>query len=240
MHPYLTSDVLGVKMKKATFYTELAYILGLLVLAFGTALMERSDFGVSMVVAPAYLLHLKVSEFLPFFSFGMAEYTFQALLLVITMLILRRVRFSYFFSLVTAVIYGFMLDGFMLLVDYIGEVGTVTNVVIYVIGMMLCASGISLLFHTYISPEAYELFVKEITGKYNLDIHKVKTAYDCASCLLSIVMSFAFFGLWHFEGIKWGTAVCALANGTLIAIWTRIYERFFVFKDGLRLKKFFS
>ena len=39
--------------------TELAYVLGLVILAFGTALMERANFGMSMVVAPAYLLHLK-------------------------------------------------------------------------------------------------------------------------------------------------------------------------------------
>ena len=86
-------------MKKSTFYTEAAYLFGLVLLALGTALMERSDFGVSMVVAPAYILHLKVSEFLPFFSFGMAEYTLQAALLVVMMIILRRVRLSYFLFL---------------------------------------------------------------------------------------------------------------------------------------------
>ena len=44
--------------KQRVFFTELAYVLGILALALGTALMERADFGVSMVVAPAYLLHL--------------------------------------------------------------------------------------------------------------------------------------------------------------------------------------
>ena len=43
--------------RQIVFYTELAYVLGILALALGTALMERADFGVSMVVAPAYLLH---------------------------------------------------------------------------------------------------------------------------------------------------------------------------------------
>ena len=43
---------------KRVFYTELAYAIGITVLALGTALMERADFGMSMVVAPAYLLHL--------------------------------------------------------------------------------------------------------------------------------------------------------------------------------------
>ena len=86
-------------VKKRVFYTELAYVLGLLALAVGTALMERADFGVSMVVAPAYLLHLKLSEFWPFFTFGMAEYTFQAVLVLVTMLLLRRAKLSYFFLL---------------------------------------------------------------------------------------------------------------------------------------------
>ncbi|MDF2988950.1 MAG: hypothetical protein K0R50_4460, partial [Eubacterium sp.] len=34
-------------MMKRIFYTEHAYILGLLCLAWGTALMEAADFGVS-------------------------------------------------------------------------------------------------------------------------------------------------------------------------------------------------
>ena len=62
-------------MKKSVFYTELSYVFGMLILALGFAMMTYADFGLSMVVAPAYLLHLKVSQYLPFFSFGTAEYT---------------------------------------------------------------------------------------------------------------------------------------------------------------------
>ena len=57
---------------------------------------------------------------------------------------------------------------------------------------------LSLLFHTYISPEAYELFVKEISSKFNLDISKTKTVYDCCSCIIAVAMSFLFLGFWHF------------------------------------------
>ena len=46
---------------KRVFYCEVAYVLGLVVLAVGTALMEKADFGMSMVVAPAYLLYLKLN-----------------------------------------------------------------------------------------------------------------------------------------------------------------------------------
>jgi len=78
--------------EKKTFYCEVAYIIGIIILAFGTALMEKADFGMSMIVAPAYLLHLKISPHLPFFSFGVAEYVFQAFLLVLLSLVLRKVK----------------------------------------------------------------------------------------------------------------------------------------------------
>ena len=71
-------------MKRKTLYTELAYGLAMVGLSFSVALMTRADFGVSMVVAPAYLLYLKLNPVLPFFTFGMAEYTLQAVLLLFT------------------------------------------------------------------------------------------------------------------------------------------------------------
>ena len=124
---------------KRIFYTEAAYWIGLIALALGTALMTCADFGVSMIVAPAYLLHLKLSQVFPAFSFGMAEYTLQAALLIFMMILLRRVRLSYFFSFVTAVVYGFVLDNggwgivfvsiaaFNILIAVLGIVGSRKN-----------------------------------------------------------------------------------------------------------------
>lgn len=222
------------------FSNELAYVLALITLAFGTALMEAADFGVSMVVAPAYILHLKISEFLPFFSFGMAEYSLQAVLLLITAMVMRRFKLSYLFSFVTAVLYGLTLDGFILLVGLF-DAGTLwVRISFYLVGMLFGSIGVSLFFHSYISPEAYELFVKEISARINMDIHKFKTAYDCVSCLLSILLSFAFFGLWHFEGVKLGTVFCALVNGYIIGACTKFFNKHWRFEDKLPLRHLFE
>lgn len=226
-------------MKKHVFYTELAYVFGLIILALGTALMERADFGLSMVVAPAYLLHLKISEFLPFFTFGMAEYTFQAFLLILLFILMRRFKATYFFSFVTAVLYGFVLDGLMLLINLIPPFGLVGRLIFYVVGLIFCSVGVSLFFHTYISPEAYELFVKELSAKYNINIHRFKTGYDITSCIVSIILSFVFFGLWHFEGVKLGTVICALVNGFVISLCTRFFEKHWEFKDRFPLRRYF-
>lgn len=224
---------------KKNFYTELAYVFGLIALAAGTALMEAADFGVSMVVAPAYLIHLKLSQTLPFFSFGMAEYTLQAFILALMCIVLRRVKLSCLFSFVTALIYGFMLDGAMLFVALIPAQSVAMRAVFYLVGVLGCSIGVSLVFHTYIPPEAYELFVKELSAKFGVNINIFKTCYDCVSCLIGVILSFAFFGMWHFEGVKLGTVVCALVNGYIISLCTRFFEKRFEFRDALDARRYF-
>ena len=224
---------------RKTFYTELAYVLGLIFVALGVAFMEKPDFGVSMVVAPAYILHLKISETYSFFTFGMAEYTLQAVLLIIMALVLRRFKLSYLFSFVTAVIYGFILDLCMLLVSYVPMENMALRITYYTLGMVLCAIGIALFFHTYIAPEVYELFVKEVSSKYGVEIHRFKTGYDICSCLIGVILSFIFFGFGVFRGVKWGTIICAMINGTLIGLCSKFLEQRFEFKDGLGLRKYF-
>ena len=228
-------------MKKRTMFSEAAYLIGLAVLAFATAMMERADFGMSMVVAPAYLAHLKLSDMgWTFMTFGTAEYLLQLLLLVGLTVVMRSFRLSYLFSFVTAVIYGLMLDGSIALVGLIPGDGILFRAAFYVLGMVLCSAGVSLLFHTYIAPEAYELVVKEAAAKWKLDIHRTKTVYDLVSCAVAVVMSFAFFGFGVFEGVKWGTIVCALVNGWLIGLCSRFFERQFAFRDGLKLRCWFE
>lgn len=226
--------------RQIVFSTELAYVLGILTLALGTAFMERADFGMSMVVAPAYLLHLKLSQFYPFFTFGTAEYCLQAALLIVMCLMLRRFKVSYLFSFVTAVIYGFTLDGCMALIALIPGAGLAFRLAFYALGLIVCAFGVSLLFHTYIAPEVYELFVKEIAAKTGKNINVCKTVYDFCSCAVGVALSFAFFGLWHFEGVKLGTIFCALVNGATIGVCSRFFESRFAFEDKLDLRKYFT
>ncbi|MBR3796621.1 MAG: hypothetical protein IKK34_11460 [Clostridia bacterium] len=226
--------------KKPVLHSEAAYLLGIAILALGTALMEKADFGMSMVVAPAYLLHLRLVEALPFFSFGMAEYMLQGVILVLLALAMRRFRRVYLLSFGTAVLYGFTLDAMLALAAPLGADSFALRVLWYVLGMVVCSLGVALFFKTYISPEAYELFVKEIAGRTGQPIAKVKTIYDCVSCLLSVIMSFAFFGFGHFEGVKLGTVICALVNGAIIGAISAWLDRTFDLRDALALRSFFE
>lgn len=223
-------------MKKHTFYTGAAYILGLIMLALGTALMARGGFGISMVVAPAYILHLKLSQSFAFFTFGACEYLLQAVILAIMMLILKRVRLIYFLTFATTVIYGLLLDASMLALPQIAVGNYGLRIAVYIIGVLLCTSAIALFFKTYLPPAAYEVFVKNVSRKFGIKLFNFKTAFDISFCLIAAVMSLVFFG--EIRGIGVGTVLCALIYGSLIGLFTKHFDTFWCFKNAFNLKIF--
>lgn len=226
--------------KKITFYTELAYFLGILALAIGTLLMDRGDFGMSMVVAPSYVVWLKLNEVWPWLTLGMTQYIFQAAMLLVMCLIMRRFRMTYLLAFASSVLFGLCLDGCALWMNLIPVGGLVGQHFNYVGGVLICSVGVSLLFHTYFTPEVYELVVIEAAEVLHKNANRVKMVYDITSTVVGVGLSFLFFGLWHFEGVKLGTVLCALVNGFIIGQCTKVFEHFFEFKDGLKLRKFFK
>ncbi len=225
-------------MKKPVFYTELAYFLGIALIALGTAMTVWGDFGISMVVAPAFILHLKLSRLLPWFTFGVAEYVLQALLLVMLMCIRRKVKAAYFLSFLTAVFYALLLDGSTKLLSLLPEPRLWQRLLAYVAGDLVTCAGVAWIFHTYIPPEAYEMFVKELSFHFGLQLHTVKTAYDLGSLVVAAALSFVLLG--SLQGIGVGTVVTAFLNGTLIRLFSGLFERKWHFEDKLPYRKKFE
>ena len=222
---------------KRLFPQELAYLLGIVMLALSASLMAQANLGVSMVIAPAYLIYLKFSVSYPFFTFGMAEYGLQGILLIVMVLYLRQFRIRYLFSFITAVFYGFVLDIWMTFVERFDQIHGLPPLLYYILGLFLGAFGVALLFQTYISPEVYELFVMEVSARFDARISRFKTGYDISSCLLAIVLSFLFYGFLHFEGVKWGTVISAIVNGSMIGLFSRWMEKRLYFVRVLVRKK---
>lgn len=218
---------------RKTFYTEAAYALGIAILALGTALMSIGDFGMSVAVAPAYVLYLKMSEIWPSFSFGMAEYLLQGVLLAALSLTLRKFRIKYLLSFGTALLYGVLLDGFVLMTGWIPADSFSVRLICYVAGELACVAGIALLIHTHYPPAVYELIIKELSARYGWSIGRVKTVYDCVSCLAAVSLSLAFFGM--LQGVGVGTVVCALINGWLISRFSGFLDKRFRFADRLAI-----
>ena len=222
-------------LKRRTIYSEIAYLAGILLLAMGNSLSAYGDLGMSMVVAPAYVLHLALVDIFPWFSFGVAEYTVQAMVIIALIVMTRRVKARFFLSYGTTLIYGVFLDVFVgvvaLLPSLLGlRIGA------YVLGFLLSSCGVAILFTTYFPPGLYEVLVQEIVARWHLRLGVVKTVYDIGSLLVAVAMSLLLFGT--LRGIGIGTVVCAFLNGTFIHLFGKLYTRLFAVKDALPWRGF--
>ena len=225
-------------MKKRVFYTELSYFIGVAIVATGTALTAWGDLGISMVVAPAFVLHLKMSQIFPWFTFGVAQYILQAALLFLMVCLLRKMKFTYFLSFLTAVLNGLILDGASALLALLPEKLLWQRIVAYVLGDGMVCAGIALVFHTYFSPEAYEMFVMEVSKKLKFRLHTFKTVFDCLCLVVATVLSLLLLG--GLQGVGVGTAVCAFLNGTMINLFSKLFERIWIFQDKLPYRQKFK
>jgi uncharacterized membrane protein YczE len=221
-------------MKKIQKFGEWAYVCGIIFITLGIGMFTKADMGMSMVPAPAYLISLKVS----FLTFGMAEYLFQGFLLIVFCVVIHKFSWKYFFSFVTAVIYGVFLDLVLLVMQNVNPATFLSRVVLFAGGILLAAIGIAFFFHTYLPVEVYELFVKGISEHFNWDTSKFKIVYDCCSCVLAILMSYLFFG--KLQGIGLGTVICALVNGRLIGWVSKVLEKYIDFSPATNWDKFFK
>ncbi len=222
-------------MKKPVFYTEICYFLGIFLIAMGTAMTVLGDFGISMVVAPAYILHLKLSQSVSWFSFGVAEYVLQAVLLLVMACIVRKVKKAYFLSFLTAVFYAVLLDGSTRALSLLPELVLWQRLALYVVGDLVTCLGVAFVFRTYIPPEAYEMFVKELSGHFGIPLHRMKTLYDLGSLLVAVILSFLLLG--SLQGVGVATVITALVNGTVIRLFSAVLEKLWHFEDKWKVRK---
>lgn len=212
-------------MKKIRVSNEVIYVLAVLILSFATAMLAAADMGMSMVVAPAYIVSLKV----PFLTFGQAEYVVQGTLFVIYCLIMRKIKPLYFFSFASGLIYGVVLDFWRLVIPHFnpklfapGTLPVNVRILYFVIGFLLNSLGVALYFHTYFYPQVYEFFVKGMSKRFQIPLSKFKIGFDMCCLLVAVILSFTLFH--RIVGIGIGTVILACLNGGLIGCYGKWME----------------
>ncbi len=215
-------------MKKIKIYSEVVYVIALLGLTLSVALMAAADFGVSMIVAPAYILSLRFT----IFTFGQWNYILQGVLFVVFCIAMKRFKPVYLVSFITCVIYGIILDGWRNIIPILnpditpaGSMSLSSRIVMFIAGLVLTAFSVTFFFKSYIYPQVCDLFVKGLVVRYNLNQTRSKLIYDISCLAISILLAFILFR--DFVGVKWGTVVVALFTGVLIGWFSKLYDKFF-------------
>lgn len=207
-------------MKKIRISNELVYVLAVFVLSFATAMLAAADLGMSMVVAPAYIVSLKVG----LLTFGQAEYLVQGTLFVLFCVLMKRIRALYFFAFISGLIYGAALDFWRMVIPHFnpelfapGSLPLSLRIVYFIVGFLLNSLGVALYFKTYFYPQVYEFFVKGISRRFGIELSKFKIGFDMTCLVIAAVLSFTLFQ--GFVGIGVGTVALAFGNGPLIGLY---------------------
>lgn len=230
-------------MKKLSKCNELAWVFGVLFISLGVFFVTKGGFGVSMVVAPAYIIHLAVEKVLPWYSFGTSEYILQGVLLLSMCIIIRKFDWRYLLSFLTAVIYGYILDFWFFLSGGSTPFATLPGrIASLAAGVAITSLAIAFFFRTYLPQQVYELFVAQIAAKFGKKTDKVKLIYDVSSLgvaiLLAAVVSHRFDDIRFTDCIGIGTIVCTVFNALLISLFGKLLDKLFGFSPALpRLEK---
>ena len=224
--------------KKIQNCGEIAWLCGIVLCSLGVCLSTRSGLGVSMIVAPAYNIYLKVSKYLPWFTLGMSQYMFQGLLIIVTTLCVRHFKLKYLLCFLTAVIHGLAVDGWRLVIGSRVAETLPMQIFFCATGAVATALAISLMLRTYLPQEVYELFVKEVADKYSFSINKTKWVFDISALALGIVLMLVLFKEFSTQIIGVGTIVLTFLNTPLITLFGRIFDKYVSFEPAL--KKFYN
>ena len=214
-------------MKKIRISSELVYVLGTLILSFATAMMTAANLGLSMVIAPAYILSLKIS----FLSFGQAEYIVQGMLFIVFCGVVKKIKPFYLWSFLSGLIYGIALDVWRIIIPHFnptiykpGEFPVQIRLLYFGIGFLLNSFAVMLYFKSYFYPQVYEFFVKGISIHFQIELSKVKIGFDITCLIVALILSMVLLG--QIEGIGPGTIVLACCNGLLIGWYGRMFDRY--------------
>ncbi len=216
-------------MKKISKMNEVCWLLGNLLCALSIALCTKSGFGLSMIAAPPYIFNQFLVKLSPFFTQGACEYIFQALLLLIMCLIIRRFKWKYLLSFATAFIFGNMVD--LSLWIFGGQEiyeSMAMRIAAFALGEVVTALAIACYFRTSLPLCIYELFVKAVSDRFSLSTDRVKMFFDIGMFILSVAATLILFG--KFVGVGVGTVIITLVNAPLIKLWGKVLDKIFTYE----------
>lgn len=225
------------KIKKIRKMNEAAWVIGIIVCALGVCMCTKANFGLSMIAAPPYILHVWLRDMLPWFTQGTSEYVWQALVMVIMCVAIRGFKARYLLSFGTAVLSGLALDGWIWIFGGNGAYEEMwLRIVMFVVGELVTTLAVAFIFRTTLPIQIYELAVCEIATKFGFDKNKVKLVNDILMLVVSAIMSFVLTG--GLGGFGVGTIIITVVNAPLIAMFGKLIDKMFVFDS--RFPKLFG
>ncbi len=207
-------------MKKIRIHSEILYIIGTFLIALAVALSISSNFGISVLNGPAYVLSIVFGIRITY-----TEYMIQFLLLILFCIIMKEVKIAFLWCFVTGLIYGGFLRLLQLIPFLSGtmELHLAIRIIFMILSLLIMALAVSLMSRVYLCSTIYDYFIIAIPKKYHLKQSWFKLGYDLSFLVIGVSLSLII--LHGLVGFGVGTVIFALLTGPLIGLYNKLFDK---------------
>lgn len=139
--------------KKITKLGEVSWVIGNILSAIGNCFVSKSAFGLSAIIAPAFIMNRKIG----FLSVGVCEYIIQGLLLALCCILIGKFKGKFIATICNILFYGAAFDLINFALGFIQPASIVGRILCAAFGMLITGLGVALMLRTYIPPATREL-----------------------------------------------------------------------------------
>lgn len=196
------------------------YFLGLFVLTMGIAFSIKANLGVSPVSAVPYAATCVWGV-----EIGIATMIFQAVLVVIQILLLRKnYKWINCLQILVGILFGLLTSLSVYLMGFLPAASERWIQALYLIAsLVLMSFGIFFYVNANIMHLPIEGLTTTIAKLINKKFHNVKIVVDCA--MVIIAGAICLICIHGFGSIGIGTVVLAVLLGIFVGIWGRIMRK---------------
>ncbi len=191
---------------------SLQYIIGILILALGAVLLKKAQLGMTPILS----IPNAVSVITPL-TLGTTTMLFHVLCLAGILLLRRKLELNTVFILPLAVVFGWIVDGYLLLLNF--QVSALwLRVLLNLCGIAFTALGIVTIVGCRGLLPAPDALLRTINVKYNIPLSRVKMAGDALWVMAAIAIDL-IFSRKVFLSVGLGTVLSVLLTGRLVGVF---------------------
>lgn len=201
------------KMKNNTAKRYLFFLIGILINAFGVALITKAALGTSPISSVPYVLSLRFTPTLGAFTFVM-----NLLFIILQPVLLRRdYQPIQLLQIVVNIVFSWFIDVSMNLLGWLEPQNIAVELIVLLLGCAVLGFGISVEVAPDVLLVPGEGLVGALTAASGRRFGSVKVAFDVTLVLISLALSLLFFH--RLNGLGLGTVISALLVGRFVNLY---------------------
>ena len=207
---------IGFEMDRKLIVRYILLILGVSLMSLGIALSLKSTLGTPPISCIPAVLCLAVP-----WTVGEFTIVFNALLVIFQMVLLRKITLSQLAQMLVCVLFGYMIDFTLLLIDFIHPTNYLSQWVLIILGCLVMAFGLMIEVKSDITMLPGDGAVVAIAEVLHTDFGKVKPFFDITIVAIGVILALTLLG--HLEGVREGTIFAAVSVGFMIQFYVKLF-----------------